>query len=420
MSNINPTAGQRLRPSATRSTSGEKKTNKRRHLTPVIEIPDTSDEEPTGNHLLQCLQARSAHVTADFQRKCHDMSLINESAFHSLRLVIEVSGSILSILTGQPTVSQRERALESQLRQVFTSPCKVEYHLTDLQLESDRQDLRRSLECGVCLDLNLKPYMLGCGHSFCESCLGTLIITDVLLCPTCRGAINRRPIPNHGLKDVVDEICVQDGVRLSLFCVTLGEMLYDPKGGCLLRKKPRGLLWLRTDLRGGSRAAWPEPEPARPDSAFSSPPWLNRCMTTSVREGAFLRHLLRLSNADARSQPDEGVEARCAEASSHRGQPEAVDEVCGASDLKLKHNDELPIYYLDGSCVGRTGADLTRELTGGRWVRVDCEFVVWSMNDDSGSTRTFQLAVERMVVLSRLPGSAPPSGKSRIEGEGLT
>ncbi|EJD33213.1 hypothetical protein AURDEDRAFT_177705 [Auricularia subglabra TFB-10046 SS5] len=139
-----------------------------------------------------------------------------------------------------------------------------------------------------------------------------------------------------------------------------------------------------------------------------------------LSEGAFLRHLLRLSNADARSQPDEGVEARCAEASSHRGQPEAVDEVCGASDLKLKHNDELPIYYLDGSCVGRTGADLTRELTGGRWVRVDCEFVVWSMNDDSGSTRTFQLAVERMVVLSRLPGSAPPSGKSRIEGEGLT
>lgn len=42
----------------------------------------------------------------------------------------------------------------------------------------------------------------------------------------------------------------------------------------------------------------------------------------------------------------------------------------------LKHNDLLPIRFADGTRVGRTGEELTRELTDGRWVRADCELLV--------------------------------------------
>ncbi|EJD49287.1 hypothetical protein AURDEDRAFT_122403 [Auricularia subglabra TFB-10046 SS5] len=93
---------------------------------------------------------------------------------------------------------------------------------------------------------------------------------------------------------------------------------------------------------------------------------------------------------------------------------------CVEGGRNLKHNDQLPIYFLDGARVGRTGDDLTRELTDGRWVRADCELIVWNMTDDSGTVRTFQLAVDKMVVLPRLPTKSILEGGKGLEGPGLS
>ncbi|EJD51633.1 hypothetical protein AURDEDRAFT_120907 [Auricularia subglabra TFB-10046 SS5] len=93
---------------------------------------------------------------------------------------------------------------------------------------------------------------------------------------------------------------------------------------------------------------------------------------------------------------------------------------CVEGGRNLKHNDQLPIYFLDGRRVGRTGEDLTRELTDGRWVRADCELIVWNMTDDAGTVRTFQLAVDKMVVLPRLPTKSILEGGKGLEGPGLS
>ncbi|EJD37170.1 hypothetical protein AURDEDRAFT_173806 [Auricularia subglabra TFB-10046 SS5] len=85
----------------------------------------------------------------------------------------------------------------------------------------------------------------------------------------------------------------------------------------------------------------------------------------------------------------------------------------------LKHNDQLPIHFLDGARVGRTGSELSRELTDGRWVRADCELIVWNMTDDVSTVRTFQLAVDKMLVLPRQPTASILEGSKGLEGKGL-
>ncbi|KAM9311438.1 E3 ubiquitin-protein ligase TRIM7-like [Gastrophryne carolinensis] len=58
-------------------------------------------------------------------------------------------------------------------------------------------DLRKALDCSVCLNIFTDPVNLKCGHSFCRVCinqvLGTQEASGVYLCPICRDEFGERP-----------------------------------------------------------------------------------------------------------------------------------------------------------------------------------------------------------------------------------
>ena len=59
-------------------------------------------------------------------------------------------------------------------------------------------DLNRST-CSICIDVFHNPYMLMCGHSFCQICLIAYRKTSND-CPTCRNSIDIEPVQNKGLE----------------------------------------------------------------------------------------------------------------------------------------------------------------------------------------------------------------------------
>jgi len=80
-------------------------------------------------------------------------------------------------------------------------------------LSKDQQQINELLECSVCLNILTEPKQLSCGHTFCETCISTLlkssnleeILDDGIMlvnknsirCPQCRAVSN---IPFGGLK----------------------------------------------------------------------------------------------------------------------------------------------------------------------------------------------------------------------------
>ncbi|XP_073472832.1 uncharacterized protein [Aquarana catesbeiana] len=58
-------------------------------------------------------------------------------------------------------------------------------------------DLRKELECSVCLNIYTDPVMLKCGHNFCRDCIGRVLDTQEMsggyFCPECREEFQDRP-----------------------------------------------------------------------------------------------------------------------------------------------------------------------------------------------------------------------------------
>ncbi|XP_040191592.1 E3 ubiquitin/ISG15 ligase TRIM25-like [Rana temporaria] len=71
-------------------------------------------------------------------------------------------------------------------------------------------DLRKELECSVCLDIYTDPIILRCGHNFCRDCIGHVL--DALddsggyCCPECREEFQDRPAlrRNRTLRNIVE------------------------------------------------------------------------------------------------------------------------------------------------------------------------------------------------------------------------
>lgn len=94
-------------------------------------------------------------------------------------------------------------------------------------------ELEDQLLCPICLEIFKEPLMLQCGHSYCKSCLGSLLcnLDQQLLCPECRQAVDCSTSPpnvtlarvielmqNIGDSDPTQESCPIHHNPLSLFC----------------------------------------------------------------------------------------------------------------------------------------------------------------------------------------------------------
>ncbi|XP_077323173.1 E3 ubiquitin/ISG15 ligase TRIM25-like isoform X2 [Lithobates pipiens] len=59
-------------------------------------------------------------------------------------------------------------------------------------------DLRKELECSICLDIYTDPVTLKCGHNFCRGCIGRVLDTQErsggYSCPDCRQTSRKRPV----------------------------------------------------------------------------------------------------------------------------------------------------------------------------------------------------------------------------------
>ncbi|XP_040187391.1 E3 ubiquitin-protein ligase TRIM11-like [Rana temporaria] len=65
-------------------------------------------------------------------------------------------------------------------------------------------DLRKELECSVCLDFYRNPVTLKCGHNFCRDCIGRALDTQMgsggYSCPECKQSFKNRPVLQRNLK----------------------------------------------------------------------------------------------------------------------------------------------------------------------------------------------------------------------------
>uniref|UniRef100_A0A8C8RN87 Tripartite motif containing 50 n=1 Tax=Pelusios castaneus TaxID=367368 RepID=A0A8C8RN87_9SAUR len=94
-------------------------------------------------------------------------------------------------------------------------------------------ELEDQLLCPICLEVFKEPLMLQCGHSYCKSCLGSLLcnLDQQVLCPECRQTVDCSTsspnvtlarvielINNAGDTDPNQESCPVHHNPLSLFC----------------------------------------------------------------------------------------------------------------------------------------------------------------------------------------------------------
>ncbi|XP_018423246.1 PREDICTED: E3 ubiquitin-protein ligase TRIM39-like [Nanorana parkeri] len=65
-------------------------------------------------------------------------------------------------------------------------------------------DLRKELECSVCLNIYTDPVMLKCGHNFCWDCIGCVLDTQEgsggYSCPECSDVFQERPALQRNIK----------------------------------------------------------------------------------------------------------------------------------------------------------------------------------------------------------------------------
>lgn len=74
-------------------------------------------------------------------------------------------------------------------------------------LQKHIEDMRNLTLCKICLKPFYEPYILGCGHTYCYSCLRSWFVggTDRKRnrnCPDCRTVVRVLPAPNYLLRDL--------------------------------------------------------------------------------------------------------------------------------------------------------------------------------------------------------------------------
>ncbi|XP_073468133.1 E3 ubiquitin/ISG15 ligase TRIM25-like [Aquarana catesbeiana] len=87
-------------------------------------------------------------------------------------------------------------------------------------------DLRKELECSVCLNIYTDPVTLKCGHNFCQDCIGRVLDTQEgsggYSCPECRQTFRKRPVlqRNITLRNIAENFLSSqpDQKKSGVFC----------------------------------------------------------------------------------------------------------------------------------------------------------------------------------------------------------
>ncbi|CZT03525.1 uncharacterized protein RCO7_06109 [Rhynchosporium graminicola] len=92
-----------------------------------------------------------------------------------------------------PTITRPKAKNEAQLATSF---------------KTDLTDIRTLVTCTICDQLLYEPYTLGCGHTYCYSCMCSWFTTNrrKKTCPECRARVTIAPSPNFLVKQMVDQI----------------------------------------------------------------------------------------------------------------------------------------------------------------------------------------------------------------------
>ncbi|XP_040191894.1 E3 ubiquitin/ISG15 ligase TRIM25-like [Rana temporaria] len=101
-------------------------------------------------------------------------------------------------------------------------------------------DLRKELECSVCLNIYTNPVTLRCGHNFCRDCIGRVLDTQErsggYSCPECREEFQDRPAlrRNITLRNIVDNFLSQPDQKSEFFCTYCIHTPVPAVKSCLL------------------------------------------------------------------------------------------------------------------------------------------------------------------------------------------
>ncbi|KAI9724376.1 MAG: hypothetical protein M1812_000444 [Candelaria pacifica] len=68
------------------------------------------------------------------------------------------------------------------------------------------ENLRSLITCRICVRLLYEPYMIGCGHTFCYSCLCQWFVNNKRnkTCPDCRAPVDRQPAPAYLVREMTE------------------------------------------------------------------------------------------------------------------------------------------------------------------------------------------------------------------------
>ncbi|XP_063791147.1 E3 ubiquitin-protein ligase Midline-1-like [Pseudophryne corroboree] len=103
-------------------------------------------------------------------------------------------------------------------------------------------DLRRELDCSICLSIYTDPVTLRCGHNFCRVCIDRVLDTQegagVYTCPDCRAECQERPalIRNITLCNIVGSFLSTrpDQEETGIFCTYCVDSPVRAAKSCLL------------------------------------------------------------------------------------------------------------------------------------------------------------------------------------------
>ncbi|XP_018423260.1 PREDICTED: E3 ubiquitin/ISG15 ligase TRIM25-like [Nanorana parkeri] len=103
-------------------------------------------------------------------------------------------------------------------------------------------NLRKELECSVCLNIYTNPVTLRCGHNFCRDCIGRVLDTQEgsgrYSCPECRDKFQKRPAlqRNRKLRNIVENFlsAQPDKKESGIFCTQCIHAPVPAVKSCLL------------------------------------------------------------------------------------------------------------------------------------------------------------------------------------------